>query len=215
LQNYYSVSIYFYTLVLLNKYLTKFLTQTPKPLQIPYIMNFKILITVILLAFSFHTNAQKENDNWALDVGVAIVKYSDANSKIVGETSIVQFPRLAISRYMSHNLTIGGAFSAALGNQQYITFDGFSRYDFGTSENSVVPYVLLGASFIAVKKVTPTINVGLGSTFWFFEDYGIKLQVMQKIANSKFSSQKSHTMISASLVYNFNTNSGGIVGWNR
>jgi hypothetical protein len=94
----------------------------------------KISITLLLFIFSFHANAQKENNNWAFGVDLALAKYSDVDSKALNETSIVQFPRLSVARYMSYNLILGGAFSAAFGNQKYIIFDVFLRYDFGISE---------------------------------------------------------------------------------
>jgi hypothetical protein len=175
----------------------------------------KISITLLLFIFSFHANAQKENNNWAFGVDVAMAQYSDADSKAINETSIVQFPRLSVARYMSHNLTLGAAFSAAFGNQKYITFDAFSRYDFGTSEQIFVPYIVAGTSFIMAEKVTPTINAGLGGTLWFFEHYGLKLQALYKFSGEKFSSQRSHTMFSAGLVFNFGKTQKTVVGWNR
>jgi hypothetical protein len=41
------------------------------------------------VSFPFHANAQKENNNWAFGVDLALVKYSDADSKALNETSIV------------------------------------------------------------------------------------------------------------------------------
>lgn len=175
----------------------------------------KISITLLLFIFSLHAHAQKENNNWAFGVDLALVKYSDADSKALNETSIVQFPRLSVARYMSHNLILGGAFSAALGNQKYITFDAFSRYDFGTSEQIFVPYIVVGGSFILAEEITPTANAGLGSTLWFFENYGLKLQALYKFSEGKFSSQRSHTMFSVGLVFNFGETQKTIVGWNR
>lgn len=175
----------------------------------------KISITLLLFIFSFQVNAQKENNNWAFGVDLALVKYPKTDVEGLDEASIVQFPRLSVARYMSHNFTLGGAFSAAFGNQKYITFDAFSRYDFGTSEQIFVPYIMVGTSFILAEEVTPTINAGLGSTFWFFEDYGLKLQVLHKLSGKKFSSQISHTMFSAGLVFNFGRTKESHVGWNR
>jgi hypothetical protein len=175
----------------------------------------KISITLLLFIFSFQVNAQKENNNWAFSVDLALAKYSDADSKALNETSIVQFPRLSVARYMSHNLILGGAFSAAFGNQKYTTFDVFSRYDFGTSEQIFVPYIVAGTSFIMAEEITPTVNAGLGSTLWFFENYGLKLQALYKFSGEQFSSQRSHTMFSAGFVFNFGKTQKTIVGWNR
>ncbi|ARV07307.1 hypothetical protein BTO04_11680 [Polaribacter sp. SA4-10] len=95
-----------------------------------------------------------------------MANYSDTDSKALNETSIVQFPRLSVSRYMSHNLTLGAAFSVAFGNQKYITFDAFSRYDFGTSEKIFVPYIVARTRFIMAEEVIHTINAGLGFAFF-------------------------------------------------
>ena len=163
----------------------------------------KISITLLLFIFSFHVTAQKENNNWVFGVDLALTKYSDADSKALNESAIVQFPRLSVARYMSHSLILGGAFSAALGNQKYMTFDAFSRYDFGTSEQIFVPYIVVGGSFILAEQITPSVNAGLGGTLWFFENYGLKLQALHKFSAEKFASQRSHTMFSTGLVFNF------------
>lgn len=106
---------------------------------------------------------------------------------------------------MFSNITFVGAISTAIGdNQKYTTFDGLARYDFGTSQNNVVPYVFIGGSFIKAEVVTtPTANFGVGNTFWFSDKYGLNLQFMYKYSQDKFQSQKSHTMTSIGLVYSF------------
>jgi hypothetical protein len=105
---------------------------------------------------------------------------------------------------MSYNITFVGSFSSTIGgNKKYTTFDGLVRYDFGTSQNIFVPYVLIGGSLINASSVTPTINFGAGNTYWFSDKYGFNFQIMYKYSEDEFTSQKSHFMISVGFVYSF------------
>ena len=163
---------------------------------------------IVLLFLATTLFSQNENNKWTFGLSLASVKYSDEDGKTLGGAFINQTPRISISKYMFYNITFEGSFSTAIGdNQKYTTFDGTARYDFGTSQNNVVPYVLIGGSFIKAKTLTPTVNFGAGGTFWFSESYGLNVQLMYKFSQDKFSSQKSHMMPSVGLVYSFGTRS--------
>ena len=166
-------------------------------------MKFNYL-TVIFMFITLSLLSQNEDNKWTFGLDLASVKYSDEDGKILGGSFINQTPRISISKYMFSHITFVGAFSTSIGdNQKYTTFDGLARYDFGTSKNNVVPYIYIGGSFIKAKALTPTVNFGAGSTFWFSEKYGLNLQVMYKFSQDKFASQKSHIMPSIGLVYSF------------
>ena len=164
-----------------------------------------------MIVFLFLTSSlfsQNENNRWTFGVDIAWVTYSEADKLTVGGKFINQTPRFTLSRYMFKNITFSGSVSTAIGdNQKYTTFDGVARYDFGTSQNNVVPYVLLGGSFIKAKVLTPTVNFGLVNTFWFSSRLGLNLQLMYKYSQDKFSSQTSHIMPSFGLVYSFGSRS--------
>ena len=152
--------------------------------------------------------SQSEDNKWTFGIDLALAKYSDADRALIGGTFINQSPRFSLSKYMLSNITFVGALSTAIGdNQKYTTFDGLARYDFGTSQNNVVPYVFVGGSFIKAASLTPTANFGVGNTFWFSDKYGLNMQFMYKYSQDKFTSQKSHTMTSIGLVYSFGSRS--------
>ena len=152
--------------------------------------------------------SQSEDNKWTFGIDLALAKYSDADRALIGGTFINQSPRSSLSKYMLSNITFVGALSTAIGdNQKYTTFDGLARYDFGTSQNNVVPYVFVGGSFIKAASLTPTANFGVGNTFWFSDKYGLNMQFMYKYSQDKFTSQKSHTMTSIGLVYSFGSRS--------
>ena len=94
-------------------------------------------------------------------------------------------------------------FQLRLEKKIYTTFDALIRYNFGTSQNSFVPYVFIGGSLINASSVTPTTNFGIGSTYWFSDKYGFNFQVMYKDSQVKFTSQKSHFVSSVGFVYSF------------
>lgn len=162
-------------------------------------------LAIFLLLITSSVFSQNADNKWTFGIDLASVKYSEADGKDLGGSFINQSPRFSLSKYMFSNITFVGAISTAIGdNQKYTTFDGLARYDFGTSQNNVVPYVFIGGSFIKAEVVTtPTANFGVGNTFWFSDKYGLNLQFMYKYSQDKFQSQKSHTMTSIGLVYSF------------
>lgn len=159
----------------------------------------------IFLIFSISLNGQNNDNKWTFGSSLAFAKYMSTPDAIaVGGEFVYQSPRFNLSKYMFYNITFDGGISTAIGDtQRYTTFDGTMRYDFGTSNNNVVPYVLLGGSFISANAFTPTLNFGAGNTFWFSQKYGFNLQFMYKYSEEKFQSQFSHVYLSAGLVYSF------------
>lgn len=169
---------------------------------------FFVLIALMFLS----VQSQDVNNKWALGVGAGGLLYSEQDLKTVGFRYSEQFPRLSIARYMFKNVTFAGQFSRSIDeNKKYITFDGDIRYDFGTSENMISIYVLLGGSLIDTKYVLPFINLGAGGTLWISDKFGLNSQLSYKYNNSGFTSQASHIFASGGLVYRFNLN-GNKVG---
>jgi uncharacterized protein YaiE (UPF0345 family) len=168
-------------------------------------MKIKFLIIFLLFSFTFQVKAQNEKQKWTAGVSLAAAKYmTDFQASALGGGFVYQTPRFNISRYLFSNITFDASISTAIfDSQTYTTFDGVARYDFGTSENNVVPYILLGGSFIKAKVLTPTVNFGVGNTFWFSQKYGFNLQVMYKYSDLQHESQFSHVYTSIGLVYSF------------
>ena len=173
-------------------------------------------LAIIFLLFFISIKGQNENNKWAFGASLASAKYTAEQGKTIGGIFITQTPRLNISRYMFSNIIFDAGFSTVIGdNQKYTTFDGILRYDFGTSKNNVVPYLLIGGSFIYAKSLSPTVNFGAGNTFWFSPRYGLNIQVMYKFTEDRFKSQKSHVYTSVGLVYSLGLRSLVPRLWNQ
>jgi hypothetical protein len=168
-------------------------------------MKIKVLIFCVIFSASTKLmNAQNSENKWVFGVSLGSAVYSDEEDRKKGGVFVSQVPRINISRYMFKNITFDAALGfAAIDTEDYTTFDGIIRYDFGTSYNNVVPYVLLGGSFISASQLTPTLNFGAGNTFWIFPNYGLNFQIMYKFSEAQFSSQFSHLYTSIGLVYSF------------
>lgn len=179
-------------------------------------MKFRFFILLAIIAFSFQSNAQNEDQKWVVGASIAGAKYSFEAGKIVGGQLAYQSPRFNISRYIFKGFTLDAAFATAIGdNQKYTTFDGALRYDFGTSENNVVPYVLVGGSILSAIETSSTLNFGAGTTFWFSSKYGLNMQLLYKLSPTNYESQRSHIYPSIGLVYSFGNRSLNPRIWNE
>ena len=137
-------------------------------------------------------------------MSLASAKFTDFQGSLIGGSFVYQSPRINISKYIFKNLTLDAGFSTAIfDSQKYTTFDGILRYDFGTSFNNTVPYVLIGGSIVSAARPTPTLNIGVGNTFWVYPSYGINFQLIYKYSENRFESQYSHLYPSVGLVYSF------------
>jgi len=165
------------------------------------------LFIVFFLFLSVKAFTQNEEKKWFLSIGSSSVLYSQEDASAVGGRYKTQFPRLSAGRYMFKNVTFVGSVSFTLSNpQEYATLDGTMRYDFGTSNNTFSPFVMIGGSFIKStrsKYLLPTLNFGFGGTIWFSDKLGLTGEFMYKYNEERFQSQKSHTFASAGLVYRF------------
>ena len=160
-------------------------------------------LSLLLLFLTISTFGQNETSKWTFGVDLASVKYSEADgrSPIIKGEFISQSPRFSLARHMFLGVTFVGSVSTSIGdNQDYTTIDGVARYDFKTSQNNTVPYVLIGGSFVKALRLTPTLNFGVGSTFWFSDKYGLNIQAMYKFSEERFTSQKSHIFPTIGLV---------------
>jgi len=179
----------------------------------------KLKLVFFFLLFFVSTlviKAQNDRNKWTFGVSAASALYFEQDKKAIGGTFINQTPRLTISRYLFNNLTMVGSYAtSALDSQKYTTLDGALRYDFGASYDNVVPYVLLGGSFVTAQQLTPTLNFGVGNTFWFSPSYGINFQLIYKYSKDRFQSQYSHFYPSIGLVYSFKPRNMNMRLWDR
>lgn len=166
-------------------------------------VKFSFLI-IIMSFFAIQTNGQNKKSEWVAGLSLASAKFTDNHGKVLGGSFIKQSPRINVSKYLFKNFSADVGFSTAIfDTQKYTTFDAVLRYDFGTSMDNVVPYVVIGGSFISAVETTPTLNLGAGNTFWIKENYGVNVQVVYKYSEDRFESQYSHFYPTIGVVYSF------------
>lgn len=151
--------------------------------------------------------SQDINSKWAINIGSGALLYSVENAESIGYRFTEQFPRFSISRYMFKNTTFSGALSMSPNQKKkYTTIDGEIRYDFGTSENMISIYALLGGSIIDAKKTLPTLNFGAGGTLWINDSWGLSSQIMYKyIPEVAKRYETPHVYASGGVVYRFSS----------
>lgn len=160
----------------------------------------KKLIYLFLILSTMAIQSQDINNKWAINIGFVGIKYYGDSDSNRGFVSAKQFPRISISRYTSKNITLSGAFSTSPNKtNKYTTFDGEIRYDFGTSENIVSLYALIGGSIVESKTVDPTLNFGAGGTLWITDSWGLNSQLMYKYIIN----QTPHIYCFGGIVYRF------------
>ncbi|PQJ77211.1 hypothetical protein [Polaribacter glomeratus] len=174
------------------------------------------LVFLLFFVSTLVTKAQNDTNKWTFGVSAASALYFEQDKKAIGGAFINQTPRLTISRYLFNNLTMVGSYAtSALDTQKYTTLDGSLRYDFGASYDNVVPYVMLGGSLITAQQLTPTLNFGVGNTFWFLPSYGVNFQLMYRFSETRFTTQFSHFYSSIGLVYSFKPRNMNMRLWDR
>lgn len=166
---------------------------------------FLILVIFITVAIQ----SQDINNKWVIGIGAGGALYSEADGPTIGYRYSEQFPRISFARYLFKNISFAGAFSTAIdSHKKYTTIDGELRYDFGTSENRLSPYILIGGSLIDQKNLLPLVNLGVGGTLWISDSFGLNGQLMYKINHLGYQSQGSHIYVSGNLIYRFSLGNG-------
>ena len=170
----------------------------------------KKVIYLLSILSTMVIQSQDINNKWAINIGSGLVIYPGKPDPNMGFKYTEQFPRISISRYMFKNITFSGALSISpIQRKKYTTFDGEIRYDFGTSENIISIYALIGGSIIDTKKVLPTLNFGAGGTLWISDSWGLNSQLMYKyIPEVAKSYQKPHIYAGGGIVYRFSNRTG-------
>jgi|TARA_B110000196_G_scaffold239255_1_gene207666 hypothetical protein len=175
----------------------------------------KILFTAILLCSFILAKSQNYDNKWVIGTSGSLVIF-DNNS--LGESYNSQLPKINISRYLFSGFSLDGSLTlSGLGDVDglysnrfsYNSIDGYIRYDFNLSDNNLVPYIALGASFIGAPSTkenanaTSTLNIAFGGTFWVTHHWGLNAQYTLKFSPELYTSMVNHTQLTAGLVYSF------------
>ena len=175
----------------------------------------KTLLTAILLCSSILVKSQNHDNKWVAGISGSYVIFQD-NS--LGSRYNTQAPKINITRYLFYGFSLEGAATlSGIGdidgllsnNFSYNSLDGYLRYDFNLSDNNLVPFIAIGASFIGAPSTkenanaTSTLNIAFGGTFWVTHHWGLNAQYTYKFSPELYTSMVNHTQLTGGLVYSF------------
>ncbi|WP_299833985.1 outer membrane beta-barrel protein [uncultured Tenacibaculum sp.] len=157
------------------------------------------------------TESSKRERKWQIGIGTAVVKFSNEDAAFIGDKNMIQIPRLNLTMPIGNNLSLDGAMSfnsfgvGFIDNSvKYFSLDGSVRYNFNNLSEDFVPYVFAGGSLVdSERKMTPTLNIGAGLTYWISKSFGLNTQVYYKHSLEMFESMRSHIQITGGIVYSF------------
>ena len=173
-------------------------------------MRKKLLFISFLFAFVFILKAQEKN-TWQIGLGASIVKFSDDDTSFIGDKHLFQIPRLNLTMPINERLSIDGAlsfgtidnFSLVQNYVKYLSADVSLRYNIDALFDNFYPYVFAGGSLVdSERKMTPTLNIGAGGTYWFTDDWGVNSQLYYKHSFEGYESMRSHLQGTLGIVYN-------------
>ncbi len=165
-----------------------------------------------------YSSAQNKTNKWTVALSGSLVNFGDTGVNSVGDNFLFQVPKISVSRYLIPSLTfdlsttistvkrLEGFYS---NNFNYFSVDAAIRYDFGTYDRNLVPYIGLGMGWIGApetisgSKATPTTNFVFGGTFWFAPKFGFNAEVIYKSSSDEYESMRSHTQASFGIIYSF------------
>lgn len=173
-------------------------------------MHKPLKIFILFLFISVQLTAQSKESRWVFGAGFGVAKFASKDAAYIGDQFNFQIPRLHATRYFFKGLSLdaGVAFNTlnklpGLSNSiSYLSLDGAVKYDFGTTDDTIVSYLMLGGSFVKANEIiTPTINFGGGGTYWMNARYGINVQLIYKHSLSIYKSMRPHGYFSIGVVY--------------
>lgn len=185
----------------------------------------RTLLVIFLLSLSTHLTAQVQEQSslWQIGIGAGVVKFSDEDVSYIGDKNLFQIPRLNLTIPVSDNLSVDGAMSfntfdvGFISNSvKYFSMDASLRYNFRDLVQDLEPYVFVGGSLVdSERKMTPTMNIGLGATYWITNTIGLNGQLYYKHSLEIYESMRSHIQLTGSIVFAFEGLFGGGGGMSR
>ena len=179
----------------------------------------RIIAAALLFCICTTSMAQNKQSKWTLGVSGSFINFGDGGlGSTIGERYNIQLPKINVTRYMFAGFSLEAGATLSLLNEldgfygnsfNYFSIDGAIRYDFNLSDENLVPYLALGGSIVGApstipnSKATPTLNFSFGGTYWISHKWGINLQGTYKYSQDEFESMRSHSQLSAGVVYSF------------
>lgn len=173
----------------------------------------RTLLVLFLLFISSTTLAQvqEQSSQWQFGIGFGIAKFSDEDAGYIGDKNLFQIPRLNLTIPISDKLSVDGAMSfntfdvGFISNSaKYFSMDGSLRYNFKDLIDKFEPYIFVGGSLVdSERKMTPTMNIGAGATYWVTDGIGLNAQMYYKHSLEIYESMRSHIQLTGSIVFAF------------
>lgn len=165
-------------------------------------------VIVFVVFFVLMVKVQSQN-NFEVGISSSIIKFNDKAAAIVGDKHLFQVPTLNVSYYLKEALSVNvemgfstikdiGIMSNAI---NYSSYGASLKYNLDYF-NKFKPYVFLGGTMVKAElKRTPTLNFGVGNSYWITERLAISTQAAYKFSEQRFESMQSHFQFSAGVLF--------------
>ena len=159
-------------------------------------------------------NVQSQN-KLELGISSSIIKFSDKAASVIGDRYLFQVPTLSANYRYNNSFSFGLEIAFNLVNDiglisnsiNYNSYGGFVQYHLNES-NKIKPYIFLGGTMVKAQlKRTPTLNFGVGNSYWLTDNFAINTQVGYKFSEKRFESMQSHFQFTAGVLYSFDVGS--------
>lgn len=171
-------------------------------------------VMIFLIVFIVTKNIQSQN-NFEVTLSGSILKFSNEGARIIGDKYLFVTPVLGLAYNINKQFSLKfelalttindiGIMSNSIGYNSYGMY-GVYHLDFF---KNFKPYVLVGGTFVkAAMKRTPTLNFGIGNSFWISNKIAINTQLAYKFSEKRFESMQPHFQFSLGVVYKFHIGS--------
>jgi len=189
-----------------------------------------ITIVIVLFAAMQHSYSQDQDNKWVIGIGVNVVDFYPTNESSAatgnnggffsGITNAkdhwnVFLPTINVSRHIKNRFSADASLSInkiskigdfEVDNLSYFAVDIAAQYDILDSSKKLRPYVYAGTGYTWVdSKGWGTINLGLGTNYWFNDKLGAKINAMYKHSGEdKTIKLLSHFQYSLGVVFKLN-----------
>lgn len=153
----------------------------------------------------------KSQNNFDFGLSTSVIKFSDNSARIIGDKHLFLAPVFDLTYNINEQFSLNAEVAFTTINNIGIMSNSINYSSYGISGryqldyfNKFKPYVFVGGSFVkAEEKRTPTLNFGIGNSYWLNDRFGINTQVIYKFSENRFESMRSHFQFTVGVVYNF------------
>ncbi|QMU63260.1 MAG: hypothetical protein GKR88_02515 [Flavobacteriaceae bacterium] len=175
------------------------------------------LLTVFLFC-NFIVKSQNQDFKWVAGISGTYTYYGNVSANVIKDKNSFQIPKFNVARYISKGITLDGSIILSTINGiegfftnsfHYFSVDFTGRYDFGLSNENLVPYAGFGFGFVGAPSTVKTaktsisLNAVAGGTFWFSSNWGLNAQFVFKRLRHSAIKMLTNTQLSFGLVYSF------------